>query len=182
MVSKHKKEAAARARAGRAVARQISLPPDVPSSPEPVPEINFGFSPEPEPEPIEIFSDSESDCGYTGGVDYHGFDSDDEFEPGSDGCWSDSDGESLAELEGEELESSLRELKVELDALAAPSKYDLIAAAKTSQEWKMAEKKRGFGYTSNSQRTKQRNAKAAREKEIARKIAKNSCADLYSHC
>ena len=107
MVSKHKKEAAARARAGRAAARQISLLPDVPSSPEPVPEINFGFSPEPEPELIEIFSDSESDCGYTGGVDYHGFDPDDEFEPGSDGCWSDSDGESLAELEGEELESSL---------------------------------------------------------------------------
>ena len=94
------------------MAQQISLPPDVPSSLEPVPEINFGFSPEPEPEPIEIFSDSESDCGYTGGVNYHGFDSDDEFEPGSDGCWSDSDGESLAELEGEELESSLRELKV----------------------------------------------------------------------
>ena len=51
-----------------------------------------GSSPEPEPELIEIFSDSESDCGYTGGVDYHGFDSDDEFEPGSDGCWSDSGG------------------------------------------------------------------------------------------
>ena len=154
----------------------------MPSSPEPVPEINFGFSLEPEPELIEIFSDLESDCGYTGGVDYHGFDSDDEFEPGSDGCWSDSDGESLAELEGEELESSLRELKVELDALAAPSKYDLIAAAKTSQEWKMAEKKRGFGYTSNSQRTKQHNAKVAHEKEIACKIAKNSCTDLYSLC
>ena len=89
-----------------------------------------------------------------GGVDYYGFDSDDKFEPRSDRCWSDSDGESLAELEGEELESSLRELKVELDALAAPSKYDLIAAAKTGQEWKTAEKKRRFGYTGNSQRTK----------------------------
>ena len=128
----------------------------MPSSLEPVPEINFGFSLEPEPELIEIFSDLESDCGYMGGVNYHGFDSDDEFEPGSDGCWSDSD--------------------------AAPSKYDLIAAVKTSQEWKMAEKKRGFGYTSNSQCTKQHNAEAAHEKEIACKIAKNSCTDLYSLC
>ena len=87
------------------MAWQISLLPDVPFSPEPVHEINFGFSPEPEPEPIKIFSDLESDCGYTRGVDYH--DSDNKFEPRSDGCWSDSDGESLAELEGEELESSL---------------------------------------------------------------------------
>ena len=152
----------------------------MPSSPEPVPAINFVFSPE--PEPIEIFSDSESDCGYMGGVDYYGFDSDDKFEPRSDRCWSDSDGESLAELEGEELESSLRELKVELDALAAPSKYDLIAAAKTGQEWKTAEKKRRFGYTGNSQCTKQCNVKAAREREKAHKIAQNSCADLYFHC
>jgi hypothetical protein len=172
VVSKHKKEAAA---------RQISLLP-LPSSPEPVPEINFVFSPEPEPEPIKIFSDLESDCGYMGGVNYYGFNSDDKFGPRSDGCWSDSNGESLAELEGEELESSLQELKVELDALAAPSKFDLITAAKTSQEWKTAEKKRRFGYTGNSQRTKQRNVKVAREREIACKIAQNLCTDLYFHC
>ena len=79
----------------------------MPASPEPIPEIDLVFSLEPEPEPIEIFSDSESDCGYVRGVNYCGFDSDDEFEPRSDGCWSDSDGESLAELEGEELESCL---------------------------------------------------------------------------
>jgi hypothetical protein len=161
MVSKHKKDAAARAWAGMAAAWKINLQPM--PSPGPIPEIDFVFSPEPEPEPepIKIFSDSDSDCGYVGGVNYYVFDSDDEFEPGSDGCWSDSDGESLAELEGEELESSLCELKAELDALAAPSKYDLITAVKTSQEWKTAEKKRGFGYTGNSQRTKHCNAKAA---------------------
>ena len=90
MVSKHKKDAAVRAQAGRAGARKINLQP-MPASPEPITEIDFVFSPEPEPEPIEIFSDSESDCGYMGGVNYCGFDSDDEFEPGSDGCWSDSD-------------------------------------------------------------------------------------------
>ena len=134
MVSKHKKDA-----------QKINLQP-MPASLEPIPEINFVFSLEPEPEPIEISSDLETDCGYMGGVNYCGFDSDDEFEPGSDGCWSDSDRESLAELEDEELESSLWELKAELDALAAPSKYDLITSVKISQEWKTAEKKRIWVY------------------------------------
>ena len=45
---------------------------------------------------------------------------------------------------------------MEIDALAVPSKYDLIAGKESSQEWKKAEKKRGFGYTSNSQQTKLR--------------------------
>jgi hypothetical protein len=94
--------------------------------------------------------------------------------------WSDdSDGESLAEFEGEELESNLRELKVELDALAAPSKYDLIASKKSSREWKKAEKKKGFGYTSNSQQMKQCHAKTAREREVVWQTAKDSCTDLH---
>jgi hypothetical protein len=133
-----------------------------------------------DPKPIEIFADSESDCGYTGGVNYHDFDSDsDEYEPGTDEDWSDSD-DSLVEFEGDELENNLRELREELDALAAPSKYDLITGAKTNQEWKGAEKKRRLGYTGNSQRTKQRHAKAAREREIIQKKAKDSCAHSYS--
>jgi hypothetical protein len=175
MVSKHKKAAAARARAGRAAGRQNNLTSTPSPEPEPFPEIEFAFEPA---EPIEIDSDSESECGYTGGVNYH--DSDSDNEPGSGEVWSDdSDGESLAEFEGEELESNLRELRAELDALAAPSKYDLIAGKKSSREWKKAEKKRGFGYTGNSQRTKQRHAKAAREGEVVRQTANDSCADFH---
>jgi hypothetical protein len=71
-------------------------------------------------------------------------------------------------------------LREELDALAAPSKYDLITGAKTNQEWKGAETKRRLGYTGNSQRTKQRHAKAAQEREIIQKKAKDSCAHSYS--
>ena len=43
MASKHKKAAAARARAGRAAAQQHV--PLIPSSPEPLPEIDSTFSP-----------------------------------------------------------------------------------------------------------------------------------------
>jgi hypothetical protein len=107
MALKHKKAATARARAGRAAARQKNLP-SRPSSPEPLPKIDSTFPLD--PEPIEIFADSESDCGYTGGVNYHDFDSDsDEYEPGTDKDWSDSD-DSLVEFEGDELENNLREL------------------------------------------------------------------------
>lgn len=86
MASKHKKAAAACARAGRAAAQQKNLP-FRPSSPELLPKIDSNsmswFSPD--PEPIKIFMDSESDCGYTGGVNYHDFDSDsDGYEPGTD--------------------------------------------------------------------------------------------------
>jgi hypothetical protein len=175
MTSKHKKAAAARARVGRAAQRKTI--PILPSSPGPAAEFDFNFSPD--PEPIEILTDSESDsdCEYTGGVNCHDFDVD------SDGYadeeWSESDEESVVEFEGDELENNLRELREELHALpySEPSKYDLITGAKTSKQWKKAEKKRGFGYTGNSQRSQQRHAKAAREKEITRAKAKDSYVD-----
>jgi hypothetical protein len=175
MASKHKKAAAACARVGRAAARQKNLP-FRPSSPEPFPKIDSDstswFSPD--PEPIKILMDSESDCGYTGGVNYHDFDSDsDGYEPGTDEDWSDSN-DSLVEFEGDELENNLWELQEELDALATPSKYDLITGAKTNQEWKGAEKKRRLGYT------KQCHAKAAQEREIIWKKAKDLCVHSYS--
>jgi hypothetical protein len=116
--------------------------------PEPLPKIDSTFSPD--IEPIEIFNlesnaNSESDCAYTGRVNYY---SDSEYEPGLDNCWSDSDGGSLVELEGDELEDNLQELEQSLsNTLAAPLKYDLIAGAKSSEEWQRAEQKRGFGYT-----------------------------------
>jgi hypothetical protein len=75
--------------------------------------------------PINISSDSDSDCGYEGGVN---------------NCWSDcsdkdySDTESLEELEGEELEANLNELRAELKDLVTPTKYDQIMEPKLAKD------------------------------------------------
>jgi hypothetical protein len=109
--------------------------------------------------PIEVDSDSEYDCGYEGGVNCQW--SDTEYD-GTDSEWSDSDGDSLAELDGDELEANLRELREEVEAPGAPSKYAQISTKKSALEWKKAEGNRAMGYTGNSKRTQQRKAKEAR--------------------
>ncbi|KAG1885489.1 hypothetical protein F4604DRAFT_1971959 [Suillus subluteus] len=163
MTSKYKKAAAAHAQVGRAAQRKNI--PFLPSSPELAPETDFNLSPD--SKPIEILTNfkSDSDCGYTGGVNCHDFDMD--FDGYADEEWSDSDEESVVEFEGDELENNLQELR-------EPSKYGLITGVKTSQQWKKAEKKRGFGYTGNLQRSQQHHAKAACEREIICAKAKDS--------
>lgn len=70
--------------------------------------------------PSDRETDSESDCGYEGGVDYDS--SDDEYDStDSDENWS-SD-ESLAELEGDELEANLQALRQEAKSLDAPTAF-----------------------------------------------------------
>ncbi|KAG2151185.1 uncharacterized protein EDB93DRAFT_1249375 [Suillus bovinus] len=99
--------------------------------------------------------DNNFDCGFTGGV--HCLlpdpDSDSEFEIDWD---SESDsGESVVELAGEELESSLAQLRDEVTSLAEPTPYQKVAGPKTGENWKKAERSRGLGYDGHSKRTQE---------------------------
>jgi hypothetical protein len=106
------------------------------------------------------------------GVDFQW--SDNDCDHGTDSEWSDSDGDSLAELEGDELEANLHELREEVEAITAPSRYTRIAAKKSAREWKKAEQNRALGYTGNSKRTQQRRAKEAQERAAFREEARTS--------
>jgi hypothetical protein len=112
--------------------------------------------------------ESDRDCGYIGGVNCNP-DSDSEH---SGSSWSDT--ETLAELDGEELEKNLQMLLAEeLQDLegAKPSEYSQIAALKSEKVWKKAEKNRALGYTGSSQHTQQRNDKASRDRAALHKNA-----------
>ena len=107
----------------------------------------------------QLETDSE-DCGYEGGVDCES--SDDEYDPtvDSDEDWSDY--ESLAELEGDELEANLCALREEeAESLDAPNAFRQMMVPKDAKEWKKAEGNRAFGYTMNSTRTQERRRKEA---------------------
>lgn len=121
------------------------------------------------PDIIIVDSDSDSDCGYDGGVNYQWSSS--EYEPGYDSSdeWT-SDAESLAEFEGDELEANLQSLREEALALGGPQ----IMQPKSAEDWKKAEKNRAWGYTGTSQRSRQRNEKNARERDAFRKEARTS--------
>jgi len=115
--------------------------------------------------PIDVSSDSDSDCGYEGGVNCGWSDSDSEDY---------SDADSLEELEGEELEANLNELRAELKELVIPTKYDQFMEPKAAKDWKKAEKNRTLGYTGNSKRTQERRAKEGRDREASRAEAQTS--------
>ncbi|KIM89696.1 hypothetical protein PILCRDRAFT_2013 [Piloderma croceum F 1598] len=99
---------------------------------------------------INISSDSDSDCGYEGGVNCYWSDSDD-----SDFSEEYSDAESLEELEGDELEANLLELRTELTDLGAPTKYDQIMELKLEKEWRKVEQNCALGYNGNSKQTQE---------------------------
>jgi hypothetical protein len=66
---------------------------------------------------------------------------------------TDSEDESLTELEGDELEANLQELKAKLADLGTiHTKYDQVMQVKSSDDWKKAEQNHTLGYTGNSQR------------------------------
>ena len=117
------------------------------------------------------FSDqgSESECGYSRGVNMDLSDSD---EDSSD--WVDSEAESLSELEGDELELNLEELRKETEALVGPEVNWKIMEKKTLKEWVNAEKNRALGYTGLSSRTRQRHEKDARDRAAFRRVAQTS--------
>jgi hypothetical protein len=109
---------------------------------------------------IEADSDDQ-DCRYMGGVDYQF--SGTEYDSGQESEWSDgseSDEESLVELEGDELEANLHKLR-QAQALEAFLKYAQIVMNKSASEWKKAEKNRALGYTGNSKCTQQWREKEA---------------------
>jgi hypothetical protein len=106
--------------------------------------------------------DDNFNCGFTGGVhcSLPEPDSDSEFEMDWE---SESDsGESIVELEGEELESSLAQLRDEVASLVEPTPYQKVAGPKTSENWKKAERSRGLGYDGHSKRTQERRLHDAR--------------------
>lgn len=165
--TKAQKAAAARARANRH-----------PRKPSPSPEITIEIIaedlPRP-PSPIIIVDDPEEDfdeCGYAGGVNVSS-DSESDYEPSEDE-WMDSDTESLAELEGDELENNLRSLREETQQLSLPTPYAEILKKKTTKEWTTAESCRGLGYNGLSDRTGRRRVQKAREREEERENAKKS--------
>ena len=109
-----------------------------------------------------IDSDSDDDCGYTGGVNVC-LDSElEEDRDGSDDEWSDT--ESLVELEGEELEANLQALRPKLP-LTSPEEvttlYDKIRGRKSAKTFAKAEKNHGLGYNGLSKHTKQLHDKKA---------------------
>ncbi|KAG1721391.1 uncharacterized protein EDB91DRAFT_1176340 [Suillus paluster] len=154
MVKKYQKSKASHARIARWTANtHISLPSRAPSVADAA-------------ENDDEFMDSQSDCGYTGGVNVEvlSSDSESEYEPNtSESEWS--DGESLCELEGDGLEENLAALKAEVDALQQPAgfKFEKIMEEKTATEWKKAEQIRALGYNRHSDRTKRRYNKIARD-------------------
>ena len=111
--------------------------------------------------------DSNSDCGYEGGVNYNWSESSDGDFDMEDYHDDDSDMDSLEELEGEELEANLSELRAELEGLVAPTKYEQVAELKLLKEWKKAEQTCTLGYTGHSQRTQEWRAKDARDRKAS---------------
>jgi len=136
MVTKHQRAAAAQARAARwpCTARAISNSTDVPVS-------NAAAA------VIEIDSDSEWDCGYTGGVNHQFFGT--EYDSRTESEWSSGSGggeDSVVELEGDELDANLHNLrkKAHAKALEVFPKYAQIVMKKSAFEWKKAEKNRAL--------------------------------------
>ena len=166
MGRKDKRKAAARATAARMAAFHTRNN-NTHNSP-PTPESRFDIEDDVVnmDDSIPIIVDSDSDCGYNGGVNYYGSDSDsDEYLDENSGI---SDAESLEELEGVALEENLADLKVELKELAAATQYEQIMEPKSAKQWKRVEKNRSLGFTGTSQHTQQRKAKEAREREELR--------------
>jgi hypothetical protein len=161
------KAAAARARANRHPQSKPSITPEI--TVENIAE-NLCL-----PSPIDVDDGCEDfdDCGYVGGVNVSLSDSESDYELSEDE-WTESESESLAELEGDELEDNLQSLREEVQQLSVPSPYAEILKTKTTREWAAAESNRGLGYNGLSDRTGRRNAQKAREREEEQKNTRKS--------
>ena len=113
--------------------------------------------------PCDINSDPDLDCGYDGGVNYDWSDSDSEYED-----YTNTDSESLEEIDGDELDDNLYEWRAELDDLVAPTKYDQIMEQKLTMDWTKAEQNHKLGYSGNSKCTKEWRAKEAHDRGVSR--------------
>lgn len=116
--------------------------------------------------------ESDLDCGYEGGVDC---DPSNDEQHSEDDQWSDD--ESLAELEGDELEANLSALHhgEEAKSWDAPDVFkQMMSRPKDSKEWNKAEANWALGYNKNSSRTQERRRKEAQEREASKIEAKTS--------
>jgi hypothetical protein len=116
-------------------------------------------------------SDSDSDCGYTGGVTVDVSETECRSED-----WEDtgSDNKSLSELSGDDLDENMAEIRAELEVLEAPSIFAMMLKGKIQKHWKKAESDRGLGYNGLSDRTWQRRKRNAWERVTRRESARTS--------
>lgn len=174
MGRKHQKAAASRARANRHKPTPSSPPREIPSEPvsaNPTESFVDGIG-DLASNPIDV--DWEWDCGYNGGVNRE--DSETEYRPGTSSN-EESDGESLDEFSGDELEQNLqqqRELLGKAAALTRPTPYSQITHSKTKAEWTKAEQNRALGYNGHSKCTMRRKDQEARERDESRNNARTS--------
>ena len=127
-------------------------------------------------------TDSEtSDCGYTGGI---------ENDPSSDSdsllflaSYGSSDEESLAELEGDELENNLQTLRQlegeESEVTERQTLYSKIVTHKTSKDWERAEKVRWLEYNKQSICTQERRRKQQRDWKVFSEKARALWVEWY---
>jgi len=167
MGKRHKQQAVARARAGRATIRNIT------GSRPRVRLLESHVQPATDSEPDVITDESDGECGYTGGVNCCF------YSDGEEGDWSDDDNselEQLDEMEGEELENNLQALKAAMDLLEVPSRnptiFDKISRHHSLKDWENAKKK--LGYSGNLSQTQRRRDKDARDQAEIREAAKIS--------
>ena len=121
---------------------------------------------DPEPE-IFILESDESDCGYQGGVSFtHELDVEAELADSGG-----ADGESVDELEGEELERNLQELQEKEQKMLWDG---VFVAQRTKKEWEKAESKRNLGYNGLSCRTQWCREKAAQDGKALHEGSKES--------
>ena len=114
---------------------------------------------------------------WTGGVNNHLLsESDDSDSDFNDAEWeSDSSGDDVDELEGEELVASLqKEIEHEIQLLQELmfTPYERISTTKTAKEWQKVERNRGLGYNGQSKRTQRFRREKAREKAEEDKITR----------
>ena len=176
MARKHKKQAAARARAGKRRKGIQNSPAPSTSSPEPIP-ISFDTeeygndSEYDETLPI-LDSDfgSDYDCRYTGGVLLDMTESKSEMDDWTE-CTTLED-ETLLEFSGDELVANLLRLREELEALNKPTMLGAIMKKKSVKDWEKAEADRRFGYNGNSSHSQRRHAKEAHKRDQSREDAR----------
>ena len=159
--SKQKKEAAARACAGRANIQELSKSGMSKLNPKFAQEGNP--SPEPQaqaPAPIFVDSDSEWKSGYQGGVNYYVL-SEEETD-------TDDDGEAGCESFDEDEEDIITILKDKAHL------YTQIQQMKSAWDWKIAEANRSFGYNGHLLRTVWRQWQEAQKRQAFREEAKTS--------
>jgi len=174
---KYLKEAAARARAAASEKRRASRKPSFasienPTEPSPAPSAQ---PPPPSPEPLQLPSpilvgfDSESECGYQGGVNHNISDDDGDNLHGDGSEGTDAGYETLSEFDDSDVEEMERR-----GAAIQESLYLQIQLHKSVKEWRRTEANHALGYNGHSSRTIRQQAMEARKRQEMRDTAKMS--------